>query len=81
MKARFLLYSRPDCGLCEDMLLALQLLPEARKFGIDVVDVDSDPVSRSRYGHKIPVLLLGGELVCRGHLDAEEVHKALAHHR
>ena len=32
-------------------------------------------------GHKIPVLLFAGELVCRGHLDVEEVHKALAHHR
>jgi len=34
-----------------------------------------------RYGHKIPVLLFAGELVCHGHLDAEEVHKALAYHR
>jgi hypothetical protein len=34
-----------------------------------------------RYGHKIPVLLFAGELVCHGHLDVEEVDKALAHHR
>jgi hypothetical protein len=34
-----------------------------------------------RYGHKIPVLLFGGELVCHGRLDVEEVHKALAYHR
>jgi len=81
MKARFLLYSRPDCGLCEEMLLALQSLPQAREFAIDVVDVDDDPAARLRYGHKIPVLLLGGELVCRGQFDAEEVHKALALHR
>jgi glutaredoxin len=81
MKARFLLYSRPDCGLCEEMLLALQSLPQARDVPIDVVDVDRDPESRLRYGHKIPVLLLDGELVCRGHFDAEEVHKALAQHR
>lgn len=81
MNARFLLYSRPGCGLCEEMLLALQRLPQARDFAIEVVDVDLDPESRRRYGHKIPVLMLGGELVCRGHFDADEVHKALAHHR
>jgi hypothetical protein len=81
MKAQFLLYSRPDCGLCEEMLLALQNLPQTREMAIEVVDVDRDPASRRRYGHKIPVLLLGGELVCHGHLDVEEVHKALAHHR
>jgi glutaredoxin len=81
MKARFLLYSRPDCRLCEEMLLALQSLPQARGIAVDLVDVDSEPAARRRYGHKIPVLLLGGELVCHGHFDAEEVSKALAHHR
>jgi hypothetical protein len=78
---RFLLYSRPDCGLCEEMLAELAALPAARDFPVDVVDVDDDPAVRVRYGHKIPVLLFAGELVCHGHLDAEEVHKALAYHR
>ena len=49
--------------------------------GVVGVDVDADPAARVRYGHKIPVLLFGGELVCHGRLDAEEVHKALAYHR
>jgi hypothetical protein len=76
-----LLYSRPDCGLCEEMLAELAALPAARDVPVDVVDVDDDPAVRVRYGHKIPVLLFAGELVCHGHLDAEEVHKALAYHR
>lgn len=78
---RFLLYSRPGCGLCEEMQSALAALPEAGSFGIDVLDVDEDEAARVRFGHKIPVLLFGGELVCHGHLDPEEVHKALAYHR
>jgi hypothetical protein len=77
----FLLYSRPGCGLCEEMLAELAALPAARDVPVDVVDVDDDPAVRVRYGHKIPVLLFAGELVCHGHLDAEEVHKALAYHR
>ncbi len=32
----------------------------------------------ARYGHKIPVLLLAGELLCHGRLDPEELDKALA---
>ena len=75
---RFLLYSRPGCGLCEDMLSELAALPAVQAYGVDVVDVDSDHAARVRYGHKIPVLLFGGDLVCHGRLDAEEVHKALA---
>jgi hypothetical protein len=74
-------YSRPGCGLCEELLEALSVLPEARGYPLDVVDVDADPTTQMRYGHKIPVLLFAGELVCHGHLDAKEVHKALACHR
>ncbi|HXC10308.1 MAG TPA: glutaredoxin family protein [Steroidobacteraceae bacterium] len=77
----FLLYSRPGCGLCEEMLSELAALPAVARVGVDVVDVDADPAAKVRYGHKIPVLLLDGELVCHGRLDAEEVHKALAYHR
>ena len=80
-KPRFLLYSRAGCGLCEEMLSELSALPEAQPFPIDVLDVDAYPEAKVRYGHKIPVLLFAGELVCHGHLDAEEVHKALAYHR
>jgi hypothetical protein len=79
--ARFVLYSRFGCGLCEEMLLALTALPAAAGLPVEVVDVDTDAAARVRYGHKIPVLLFAGELVCRGHLDPTEVDKALAHHR
>jgi hypothetical protein len=63
------------------MLEALAALPGAAGIAVDVTDVDRNPALRERYGHKIPVLLLGGELVCHGRLDATEVHKALAYHR
>lgn len=75
---RFRLYSRAGCTLCEEMLGLLQAMPEAGLFPIDLVDIDEDPAARARYAHKIPVLLFDGMLVCHGHLDAQEVHKALA---
>lgn len=78
---RFVLYSRPGCCLCEEMLNELSHLPEAQPFGVDVLDVDAEHAARVRYGHKIPVLLFAGEMVCSGRLDTEEVHKALVYHR
>jgi glutaredoxin-like protein DUF836 len=78
---RFVLYSRPGCGLCEEMLHELAALPVAHPFAVEVIDVDADHAARVRYGHKIPVLLFAGDLVCHGRLDAEEVHKVLACHR
>jgi predicted thioredoxin/glutaredoxin len=77
---RFQLYSRHGCTLCEEMLAALTALPGVLPYPIDVLDVDQDPILRIRYGHKIPVLLFAGELVCHGRLDPVEVDKALAHH-
>jgi Glutaredoxin-like domain (DUF836) len=83
---RFALYSRTGCGLCEEMLVELAglqegLALEGGPFAVDVLDVDADPAARIRYGHKIPVLLFAGELVCHGRLDPDEVHKTLAYHR
>jgi Glutaredoxin-like domain (DUF836) len=63
------------------MLSDLAALPAARGVAVDVLDVDREPAAKKRYGHKIPVLLYAGELVCHGRLDTEEVHKALAYHR
>jgi Glutaredoxin-like domain (DUF836) len=59
----------------------LATLPEARQYPVDVIDVDTDEAARVRFGHKIPVLLFAGALVCHGRLDVEEVHKALAYDR
>jgi hypothetical protein len=77
---RFVLYSRPGCGLCEELLAELARVPAAQGYPVDIVDVDAEAGLRSRYGHKIPVLLFGGELVCHGRLDVAEVLKALAYH-
>jgi hypothetical protein len=78
---RFLLYTRPGCGLCEEMLSDLAALPAVQGIPIDVIDVDLEPATRARYGHKIPVLLFAEELVCHGRLDPEEVDKTLSFHR
>jgi hypothetical protein len=67
--------------LCEEMREELAALPAAQGIAVQVTDVDRDPALRERYGHKIPVLMLAGELVCHGRLDIDEVHKALAYHR
>jgi hypothetical protein len=77
----FLLYSRPGCCLCDELLAELHEVPQARGYPIEVRDVDADPVTRARYGHKVPVLLFAGELVCHGRLDREELLKALIYHR
>lgn len=69
---------RDGCDLCEEMLAALQALGRKQPLPpIEVVDVDSDPELRRRYGLNVPVLLLDGTVVCRHRLDVEELQRLL----
>jgi hypothetical protein len=77
-KPVFVLVTRAGCGLCEEMLAQLAALPEVEGWPVELLDIDADAAARSRYGHKIPVLLFAGEIVCHGRLDATEVRKTLA---
>ena len=72
--ARFLVYTREDCALCEEFIAELSgLLPE-----FSVRDVDEDPVARRRYGLKLPVLTCEGSVVCHGHVDRDAIARLSA---
>lgn len=75
---RFVVYSRANCPLCDEFIaeLALQLASCAER--VDVRDVDADPLTRRRYGLKIPVLTVDGIPVCQGRLDAAVVTRLLS---
>lgn len=77
MTAMLVLYSRPGCHLCEDMERALEPLLRSIPASLEVIDVDSDPKLRSRYGLRVPVLALDGHIVCEARLDADAVRDAL----
>ena len=79
---RLTVVHRHDCALCEEMLAELEALGRSVALPpIDVVDVDSDPLLRRRYGLDVPVLLLDGTVVCRQRLDRGELARALRPHR
>lgn len=70
-------YSRPGCHLCEELVESL--LPMARgRIGVEVVDVDARADWQAAYGRRIPVVELGGEVVCEARLDPALVDAAIA---
>jgi thiol-disulfide isomerase/thioredoxin len=80
MTARFTLYSRSWCHLCEDMLAALQkLAPAGQPFDVDVVDVDADPALVERFDELVPVLYgrLDEPELCHYFLDEAAVRAYL----
>ena len=62
------LYHRPGCHLCEQMLAALYVT-YGDEIEISLVHVDSDPVLKERYGVRIPVLAAGDTVICEARLD------------
>ena len=62
-------YSRDGCHLCEEARADLQAVLEARvRHGdpiarVRVVDIDTDPELKRRFGDLIPVLALDGDLL------------------
>ena len=55
----FILYSRSYCHLCDDMLQALQALPQAVNLTVEVIDidVDADETLLLAYDERVPVLI------------------------
>lgn len=75
---RLTVVRRHDCELCEEMLAALERLGRERALPpIETIDVDSDPQLARRHGLHVPVLLLGGTVVCRHRLDRAELERLL----
>lgn len=62
------LYHRPGCHLCEQMLAALYVT-YGDEIEVSLVDVDSDPALKERFGLRIPVLAGGNEVICEARLD------------
>ena len=69
-----ILYSRPDCHLCE--LLAAELTPLLRgRALLEHVDVGQDPDLERRYGLRVPVLVSGETELSGYPLDRARVER------
>ena len=71
----FTLISRVDCHLCDTMHEQLQSFLGGGGPAIEILDVDRDPELKRRFGHKVPVLMLDGEVLCFGRFDRAEVER------
>ena len=70
-------YTRAECGLCEQLQQELAELLGPAAAGVQVVDVDQDPELQRRYGHRVPVLMADGDFVCAYRLDRDRVEVLL----
>ena len=70
-----ILYTKPDCPLCEEARSALDRVRARVPFDLEVLDISADPALAARYGERIPVVLVDGTqayeyVVDEGELEA-----------
>jgi len=60
-------YSRDDCYLCAEALATVREVASeaAADVTVEVVDVDTDPDLRERYGDRVPYVLVDGDPVAK----------------
>ncbi|HLW74043.1 MAG TPA: glutaredoxin family protein [Gammaproteobacteria bacterium] len=66
------LYHRPGCHLCEQMLAALYVA-YGDELDVRLVNVDDDEALKDQYGMRVPVLAAEGQELCEARLDEAAV--------
>ena len=75
---RWEILSRPECSLCDIMLMELTELLGDQISQVQVRDISNDVDLERRYGKRIPVLLIDDECVCTYKLDRDKISAYLA---
>jgi hypothetical protein len=74
---KLVLYSRPECHLCDAVVDRLQPLLAGRPIELEIVDVDTSVALERRYGLRIPVLVAGDIELSGYPLDEARVREYL----
>lgn len=77
MKPALMLYTRRDCGLCDEMKKVIRAAAADCEFSLDEVDVDSSVDLSERYGHEVPVLFIDGRKAFKYRVTAKGLARRL----
>lgn len=69
-------YTKAGCHLCEDARDLLEEIAEGTEYMLTEVDIRSDLEVFERYRYRIPVILINGEILLEGRIDALELAQA-----
>lgn len=75
---RVAVYGKRDCCLCDDAKAALLDVRREIPFDLEVIDIESIPPLRERYGDSIPVVFVNGRLAFKHRVDEGALRQRLA---
>jgi hypothetical protein len=73
------LYTKPDCSLCGEAETALERVRGRVPFDLEIVDVSLRAELLARYGERVPVVLVEGEVAFEYLVDEPALERRLAH--
>ncbi|MBM7648741.1 glutaredoxin [Bacillus ectoiniformans] len=73
-------YTRPNCSLCEEAKLNLQLVREDIPFTLHEVNIDDSDKLTEEYGLMIPVITHNNHLIQYGQCDYATIRTYLEKH-
>ena len=71
------LYTRKDCGLCEEMKQVIGQLAVRFPMNVQETDIDSSATLQKRFGNEVPVLFINGRKTFKYRTTTKELEKAL----
>jgi glutaredoxin len=76
---RVVLYTKEDCGLCEDAAEVLRRARRLVRFDLERVFIDNDKELLQRHGERVPVVTIDGREVASAPVDEASLLAALSH--
>lgn len=74
-------YSRPGCHLCDVVFETLTSLQPELDFDLEKLSIEGDQELETKYGERIPVILIDGEHHDFWHVNPERFRSSLERHR
>lgn len=72
------LYTKTECGLCEEADEMLRRLQRDIRFDLEYVDIETDSLAYGRYWDRIPVVAVEGREVAAAPIDEDRLRAFLA---
>ncbi len=72
------LYTKSECGLCEEAEGVLRRLQRDIRFELESVDIETDSLAYDRYWDRIPVVAVDGTEVAAAPIDEDRLRVILA---
>lgn len=73
-----LIYSKPECRLCDEMKAVIKAVSENRRIELKEIDITSDRELEMEFSGDIPVLVYGETIVARHRITEKTLSDKIA---